>query len=320
MFAKPPLKIKSKNSEIRKFLSSLQIGLSDQELQEAICNKQISICFQHLQSRHLIVSQKVTDNLNPVYSRTLSYLQAKMPNSHWAWQQIQSAKIAILGCGGIGSLVAEHLVAMGVQNLSLIDGDVVEQSNLNRQLLFTQNDCGKPKVDCLRHHLLERIPHASISSHKLWIKKGEDLEDRLEKDITFLVVCYDHPPIFCQIWSLETAINREIPYICGSLGINWGSWGPLLARRNKKVQYYQYLKTLKDEYKSDSSNIIRGSICATNHMIAAWMSMDIFNFLCNDSSVHSFEKKVCLNFNTLEFKFMDFCNVQKTVNNLPATS
>ena len=52
----------------------------------------------------------------------------------------------ILGCGGLGSWVAAGLACVGVGRLTLVDDDVVELSNLNRQLLFTEADIGRAKV------------------------------------------------------------------------------------------------------------------------------------------------------------------------------
>lgn len=78
----------------------------------------------------------------------------------------------------------------------------------------------------------------------------------------------------------------------GSVGIHWGSWGPLLAAYEHQENYHQYLLSLKEAYMSDSDSIVSGSLCATNQMIAAGMSMDIFHFLCKDIVVHSLGKKV----------------------------
>jgi len=56
------------------------------------------------------------------------------------------SKVAVIGCGGLGGLVVELLARMGVGTLVLVDNDVFEDSNLNRQLLCTEADMGKPKV------------------------------------------------------------------------------------------------------------------------------------------------------------------------------
>ena len=60
--------------------------------------------------------------------------------------KLSSIKIGIIGIGGIGCPLSQYLVSSGIKDLTLVDGDVVENSNLNRQILFNINDIGKKKV------------------------------------------------------------------------------------------------------------------------------------------------------------------------------
>jgi hypothetical protein len=81
-------------------------------------------------------------------SRTASYLMAMGKNCREFLDQMLSivnSRILIVGCGGIGSLVAMNLAGAGVKELRLIDGDVIEPSNLNRQFMWRMADVGKKK-------------------------------------------------------------------------------------------------------------------------------------------------------------------------------
>ncbi|MGB9826199.1 MAG: ThiF family adenylyltransferase, partial [Desulfofundulus sp.] len=60
--------------------------------------------------------------------------------------RLLSSTVAVVGCGGLGGLVVELLARMGVGRLVLVDGDVFDDNNLNRQVLCTEADLGKPKV------------------------------------------------------------------------------------------------------------------------------------------------------------------------------
>jgi len=59
----------------------------------------------------------------------------------------------VVGCGGLGAPVLYYLTAMGIGSLGLCDGDVVSLSNLNRQVLFTMEDIGKPKATTAKERL-----------------------------------------------------------------------------------------------------------------------------------------------------------------------
>ena len=60
---------------------------------------------------------------------------------------LQTKKIAIVGVGGIGCPAAQYLVAAGIKILKLIDGDLIQKTNLNRQILYSAYDIGKSKTD-----------------------------------------------------------------------------------------------------------------------------------------------------------------------------
>ena len=62
-------------------------------------------------------------------------------------QRIRQARIAVVGIGGLGSVSARQLTSLGVGLVRVVDRDIVEVSNLQRQLLYTVNDIGTPKVE-----------------------------------------------------------------------------------------------------------------------------------------------------------------------------
>jgi sulfur carrier protein ThiS adenylyltransferase len=81
-------------------------------------------------------------------------------------QIIQNTKIGIAGAGGIGSNIANILVRSGFKNFEILDHDIVEISNLNRQQYFL-NDIGKHKVDALEENLKKINPEIIVKKHKI---------------------------------------------------------------------------------------------------------------------------------------------------------
>ena len=78
--------------------------------------------------------------------------------------RLAASHVAIVGCGGLGSNAAAMLVRCGVGELTLIDFDVVEESNLNRQLFF-RDQLGMPKTTALRDTLLRINPGVTLHIH-----------------------------------------------------------------------------------------------------------------------------------------------------------
>ena len=60
-------------------------------------------------------------------------------------KKLANSKITIVGMGGIGCPVATYLISSGIKNIKLIDGDKIEKSNLNRQILYSLNEIGQKK-------------------------------------------------------------------------------------------------------------------------------------------------------------------------------
>lgn len=77
---------------------------------------------------------------------------------------LQSKRVILFGIGGVGSWCAECLIRTGLTHLTIVDGDTVQASNLNRQLPATQATLGMPKVKALKARLLEINPDAEIEA------------------------------------------------------------------------------------------------------------------------------------------------------------
>ena len=79
-----------------------------------------------------------------------------------AMDRISKARVLLFGVGGVGSWCAEGLVRSGVERLTIVDSDLVSESNINRQLMATVHTIGRPKVEALKEHLLRINPEADI--------------------------------------------------------------------------------------------------------------------------------------------------------------
>lgn len=98
-------------------------------------------------------------------------------------------RVGIAGCGGIGSNVAMHLVRSNVGNLKLIDFDIIEQSNLNRQFYF-KDQLGKYKSEALRENLLKIDERLEV---EVFIEKIESENiDKIFKDCDIVVEAFDN--------------------------------------------------------------------------------------------------------------------------------
>lgn len=90
-------------------------------------------------------------------------------------ERLAAGHVAIIGCGGLGSNAAAMLVRSGIGALTLVDFDVVEESNLNRQLFF-RDQLGRPKTAALAETLLRIRPEVTLHLHQTCASAGELIE------------------------------------------------------------------------------------------------------------------------------------------------
>ena len=78
--------------------------------------------------------------------------------------RLRTKRVILFGIGGVGSWCAEALVRTGLTHLTIVDGDIVQPSNVNRQLPASRETIGRPKVEVLRERLLTINPEAKIEA------------------------------------------------------------------------------------------------------------------------------------------------------------
>lgn len=80
-------------------------------------------------------------------------------------EQLKNARVLVAGCGGVGSFAIEALARSGIGTLILIDKDVVEPSNINRQLCALQNTVGMAKTEILKERIAQINPQTNVIMH-----------------------------------------------------------------------------------------------------------------------------------------------------------
>jgi hypothetical protein len=146
--------------------------------------------------------------------------------SAWNAQlRLRRARVLVLGVGGTGGAAAQMLVASGVGHLHAVDPDVVELSNLNRQLLYSEADIGRPKAEAAPAALRALNSDVTVTGERREIRGPGDLADLLgaaPEPYDVLVLGADRPP----------EIRRWANRVCLALGTPWvegGYRGPLVT-------------------------------------------------------------------------------------------
>ena len=157
------------------------------------------------------------------YSRQQGFFSLATPDYRLHEAALTAAHAVVLGAGGVGSHVAWNLAAMGVGRMTIVDFDMIEESNLNRQL-YTTADIGLPKVEVLCERLAAFNPHIELRPVQMKITSVADIAG-LIGDATVVVKAID-TPTESNAWTNEACVNAGVPFILGGFLELHGVVGP----------------------------------------------------------------------------------------------
>jgi sulfur-carrier protein adenylyltransferase/sulfurtransferase len=98
-------------------------------------------------------------------------------------RKLKGAKVLVIGSGGLGSPLLLYLAAAGIGTLGIVDFDIVEASNLQRQVLFGIDDVGKPKVEAAKKRIANLNPHITIHTYNTQITSANALDIIKDYDV-----------------------------------------------------------------------------------------------------------------------------------------
>lgn len=128
-------------------------------------------------------------------------------------RKISGASVFLVGAGGLGSPAGYYLAAAGVGKIGIIDSDVVELSNLQRQILHNTGRLGQPKVESARHTMESLNPDVEVVTYQEMLTTGNVAE--LIKDYDIMIDCSDN--YATRYIENEACIRAGKPLIYGAV-------------------------------------------------------------------------------------------------------
>jgi len=269
-------------------------------LESKFDSKNISICLNALEKEGIVRTyNKYTDQR---FVRQISFID-ELTDS-WdetlsLQKKLNESRVTVFGVGGIGTWIVNGLYQIGIGNINITDPDRVQESNLNRQLFFNENDIGRYKVDVIK----EKLPDANIYSHKDWVSESQDLT-HLVDGADFLVNCADTPSIHETTQIIDGfATKHNVPYcVAGGYNMHLGMVGPIIVP-GKTAKFEDFLRFQKENDPLKGFEMVKdieqtGSLGPIAGAVANIQVMEIFKHLIDKGK---------RNYNRFaEIDFMDF--------------
>jgi bacteriocin biosynthesis cyclodehydratase domain-containing protein len=212
------VQIEKPDAEGRRLLDALDGSHDRTELDDRFGEAAVGDLLAQLEELGLI-EDAADDDLIPArvmerFDRQIRYFSdiTSGPTPSQCQARLESAKIVVLGVGGLGGWSAWSLACCGVGEMLLIDGDRVEQSNLNRQTLYTEADIGRLKAETAA----ERLGAFNSSIRLKVLTERMDSEEAIAEVIEgydVVIDAADWPAHDIEQWVNNACFAAEVPYV-----------------------------------------------------------------------------------------------------------
>lgn len=288
-------------------------------------NVLINLIDELLHANIIEYSDKIKKVIIPTKYRTqstfFSIFDSPSAERYDYFSRLKDSRILILGMGGVGCHVSIALVNSGIKKLLLLDYDVIEESNLNRQILYYPKDIRRFKVDVAKENLLKIDTSLDIHTINKEIQRSEDLLILNDFNFDLLVCTADYPFHYIYSWINKYCIDNNTPWIQANSAEATGYVGPLVIpgvtscygciescwEKNDPDYTYEvdYLNKHKELYSEKSS-----TICPAIGMIGNFTALEIIKHITGFAVPLSLNKQLSLDFGSLEFNQVKYKRVK----------
>ncbi len=124
-------------------------------------------------------------------------------------EKLSASKVLIIGLGGVGAVAAEMLCRAGIGNMTIIDGDTIHETNLNRQIFTRHGLIGKSKAEVLKEKFMDINPDLSVTAIDRFIKDDEMIDILKFDDFDYIVDAIDtiSPKVFLLFHSYKMGLK-----------------------------------------------------------------------------------------------------------------
>ena len=168
-------------------------------------------------------------------------------------EKIKNTSVLIIGIGGVGGNALEAIVRMGVNNIIIVDNDIIDITNLNRQLISLRSNIGEYKVDAAIKRVKDINNECNIIGINKFIDKS-NINFLFNYKIDYVIDCCD--TISTKILLIEECLKRNIKFIsCMGTG---NKFHPEMLEIDelKKTSYDPIAKILRNKFKNVNDKIM----------------------------------------------------------------
>ena len=172
-----------------------------------------------LEDMESVEQEHLSEAANERYSANINYFASfsDLHTNKYVFQKsLREGSVCVLGLGG-SNMAVGSLAGMGIGKLVGLDYDIVENSNLNRQFLYSQDDIGKRKTDALHERLGKLNPEVEVEIHNIKVENSECLSSVIN-GVDIVLNTIDQPSLLSNRWVNHACVKHNKPFLQGGTG------------------------------------------------------------------------------------------------------
>jgi len=245
------------------------------------------------QSKSIFVKEDTNDYKNRLYIETL------YSNTDNIIQKFRRTNFVVIGCGGIGNYLGYSLLSMNPASMVLIDGDKVEENNLNRQFYFAYCDIGEYKAEVIAREFKKRNNTINLSVFNQYSNENmlTDIVEELKKEgEVMLIISGDADNVISMVTKI--AVKCKVPFLNVGYLNDYSCIGPFYIPEISACPFCQNIGADYFEDEKEATTYIRSyydapSAAVNNSMASAMAYIDILHYMSGDyNRINSLNKRV----------------------------
>lgn len=124
--------------------------------------------------------------------------------------KLRKTKVLIVGIGGVGGHALESIVRIGIENIIIVDKDIVDITNLNRQIISLNSNIGEKKVEVAKKRILDINPNCNVKTYDMFLDSS-NMDELFLQDIDYVIDACD--TVTTKILLIKKCIEKNIKII-----------------------------------------------------------------------------------------------------------
>lgn len=214
------------------------------------------------------------------------------------FKKLESIKVLIVGCGGVGGYALETLVRSGITNIDIIDFDVIDITNLNRQIITNKENIGIKKVLAAKNRVLSINPNLNINTYEIFLDK-DNIDDILKNNYDYIIDACDN--VDTKIELIKRSVNNNYKLISSMGTAKKMDPTKLSITTLDKTNYDKLAKVIRKKVKdlkinkkinvvSSTEEVIKCEILGSFMMVPATAGILCAKYVIDDAINNVYEK------------------------------